>query len=1027
MPAYEQGGHYQKDVSAINTDRGRFSLFSSAKRDPFRRLLMISIKRVSLCFGGFIQDCKNHFFIYKSSLILISLILILSLFTGCNKDKDKRQALSLYPPLTVIYTSQLKGNALPLNISQASSHEPAHHFSQAAEIIDRLKRDMDTPLLLVDTGGSLSGYDDFSSMFNGMPMIDLFQWAQYDVVVLGGDRGIDYHNIEKKPFLLFSGEQNSVNIRENEEYQQPSFSYVIKDFEQYRVGIYELSIPKSYRYQPIHLDNFFQELDRHAIEKGAQYNIIVYKGIPFNILAYKLNHFQLALPGELDRSLRTGLTTDIDGITAAPFVDSRFNLGRVELAANGEITCRVVPVMGADPKPKDEVLEVLQPYIQGFKEKYPQNYGRMLSEAAGVGIGFSHSLSPPWESSTGDFIADLMRVRTGADIALINHQAVRQDLDGIISISRIQEVLPFNNQLLVIWLEGSDIYDILANSLKRGETFYRISGIAAGLKPYENSEGESSKSGFSPIILTYEGDPLQHDRKYKVAVIDYMVTSEKEKYSVFQDPNKTGLREYAGINLNNVLMEELTESPLIKPPPERIIIDDKIDLTAVKEAAEKLKEHEKAWLGIQDKSQDSIYQGIQAYVEKDYEKAAKLLESSPYPAQFFLALSYFRMGDFEKSREILKKTAEEMPADQHLRRLIAHIPKEDASHAAPQGPPQWRTFKGDFSRRGRTSYQGGIKGELLWRFKTHHSIQSSPAVAYDGTIYCASGDGNLYAVSPEGVQKWSVQLGRVLLASPTISDEGTLYAGADNGIFYAVSPAGKILWKYETGGWIKSTAALDGNGNIYFGSDDKHLYSLTPGGKINWKLPLGDEVFSSPALDEKGRVYVGCLDGSLYCVSAEGKLVWKFDTKGKIFSTPMIDENGTVYAGSDDGHIYAVAPDGKEQWSFKTGGFIPSSPSLGLDDTLYIGSEDYHLYALSNKGKLLWKFKTGYELFGSAVIDAKGNIFFGSDDTHIYALNSEGGLIWKYQTEKYVESSPAVSQEGVIYIGGDDGYLYAIH
>ena len=50
-----------------------------------------------------------------------------------------------------------------------------------------------------------------------------------------------------------------------------------------------------------------------------------------------------------------------------------------------------------------------------------------------------------------------------------------------------------------------------------------------------------------------------------------------------------------------------------------------------------------------------------------------------------------------------------------------------------------------------------IDGELDWRFKTGGDIYSSPAIASDGTIYCGSFDGKLYALDPNGKLKWAAE------------------------------------------------------------------------------------------------------------------------------------------------------------------------------------------------------------------------------------------------------------------------------
>jgi outer membrane protein assembly factor BamB len=41
---------------------------------------------------------------------------------------------------------------------------------------------------------------------------------------------------------------------------------------------------------------------------------------------------------------------------------------------------------------------------------------------------------------------------------------------------------------------------------------------------------------------------------------------------------------------------------------------------------------------------------------------------------------------------------------------------------------------------------------MKWRFGTGGGISGTPLISPDGTIYCASKDGNIYAVTPSGTR-----------------------------------------------------------------------------------------------------------------------------------------------------------------------------------------------------------------------------------------------------------------------------------
>jgi hypothetical protein len=49
----------------------------------------------------------------------------------------------------------------------------------------------------------------------------------------------------------------------------------------------------------------------------------------------------------------------------------------------------------------------------------------------------------------------------------------------------------------------------------------------------------------------------------------------------------------------------------------------------------------------------------------------------------------------------------------------------------------------------------GSNGLLRWKYATQGMVESSPAIAADGTVYVGSDDGNLYALTSAGLSSGS--------------------------------------------------------------------------------------------------------------------------------------------------------------------------------------------------------------------------------------------------------------------------------
>ena len=85
-------------------------------------------------------------------------------------------------------------------------------------------------------------------------------------------------------------------------------------------------------------------------------------------------------------------------------------------------------------------------------------------------------------------------------------------------------------------------------------------------------------------------------------------------------------------------------------------------------------------------------------------------------------------------------------------------------------------FMGNEKHTGVSAYSGPETPILDWKFMTGSIIESSPAIGEDGTIYFGCVDSYLYAINPDGTEKWKYLTGYwITLSSPAINDDGTIY------------------------------------------------------------------------------------------------------------------------------------------------------------------------------------------------------------------------------------------------------------
>ncbi len=323
-----------------------------------------------------------------------------------------------------------------------------------------------------------------------------------------------------------------------------------------------------------------------------------------------------------------------------------------------------------------------------------------------------------------------------------------------------------------------------------------------------------------------------------------------------------------------------------------------------------------------------------------------------------------------------------------------------------------------------------VVGELAWSYPTGGAVNSSPAVAPDGSIYIGSADDKLYKFDSTGkkIAEFSTDLD--VNSPPAVGSNGKVYFGSNDVYIRAVHPECVIYWTYKTEGLVSASPAIGSDGTIYVGSADDNLYALTPDGDFIWKYKTGGDIGSSAAISSDGTIYFGSDDGYLYALGStpdSAHLKWRYSTGGLVRSSPAIGQDGTIYFGSQDNYVYALAADGSLKWRYKTSGKVSSSPAIGPDGTVYIGSDDNMLYAFdAASGSLKWTYQTGLWVRSTPAVGSDGIIYFGSLDGYLYALRQDGTMQWRYKTGNAVSSSPAIGSNGYVYVGSTDNSIYAI-
>ena len=349
------------------------------------------------------------------------------------------------------------------------------------------------------------------------------------------------------------------------------------------------------------------------------------------------------------------------------------------------------------------------------------------------------------------------------------------------------------------------------------------------------------------------------------------------------------------------------------------------------------------------------------------------------------------------------------------------------------GPPMdsaWPMHGHDVRHTGLSPYStaDNLGEEKWWFFQEGPFFEGSPVVDNDGVIYFGSWDNHLYALYPNGTMKWKCYTGGNVETSPAIAEDGTIYVGTHfapgyGTYLYAINPNGTWKWRRKTGNMYSSPAIGD-DGTIYCSDGGIYIIALYPNGTLKWEYRTGASVLSSPAIGDDGTVYCGSHDNNIYALYPNnGTVKWKYTTGNWVHGIPTIGDDGTIYCGSDDLYMYALYPNnGSMKWRCYIGS-VWGSPALDKDGNLYVGVWEKIFYSIYPDGTIRWRVNLSRRVWGqSAVVSDDGTIYFGTcdfeghDGGHLHALNPDGSIKYILYHTRMFWSSPAIGADGTVYI-----------
>ncbi len=152
------------------------------------------------------------------------------------------------------------------------------------------------------------------------------------------------------------------------------------------------------------------------------------------------------------------------------------------------------------------------------------------------------------------------------------------------------------------------------------------------------------------------------------------------------------------------------------------------------------------------------------------------------------------------------------------------------SSAQTTPPPIWPTIQHDFQRTSVASAPGPATNSTDWMLGPTASIQTSPVIGSDGTIYVVDSNFHMFAINPDGSIKWEKTFNEGLF-SPAIGPDGTVYVPGTRHLF-AFYPDGNSPWTvpYNLSTSRNSALAISPQGILFEINSNGTLYAINPFG-----------------------------------------------------------------------------------------------------------------------------------------------------------------------------------------------------
>jgi len=194
-----------------------------------------------------------------------------------------------------------------------------------------------------------------------------------------------------------------------------------------------------------------------------------------------------------------------------------------------------IPIDSSTERFADKNYEV---YLQPVKQKLDMQMNEVIGQVAET-----MKVYKP-ESLLSNFNADVYRQAASTflgekvDISVVNLGGLRTEIQaGDISIRKVFELMPFENELVIVWLKGDKLYELL-------QFFASVGGEGVSGLRMEIHDGTA-------VNISVDGKPLVKEKLYSIATSDYLAGGNDKMVQLAQYDKRVN----TGVKIRTILLD----------------------------------------------------------------------------------------------------------------------------------------------------------------------------------------------------------------------------------------------------------------------------------------------------------------------------------------------------------------------------------------------------------------------------------------------------------------------------------------